>query len=142
MNMLEELEAGQPRNKLVDFDPGDTIRVEIQVVEGEKKRVQAFQGIVIQRRGSGPRETFTVRKVSGGVGVERIFPAHAPGLVGVKVIKRGKVRRAKLNYLRDRKGKAAQVKVRHTGTRTRGKKTVAPSDVPPDTQPEESAKEE
>jgi len=110
MARVEDVEAAQARKEFPDFGPGDTVRVEVQVIEGEKRRVQAFQGTVIQRRGSGPRETFTVRKVSGGVGVERIFPTYAPGIMDIKVVHRGKVRRAKLNYLRDRKGKAAAVK--------------------------------
>lgn len=110
MGRVEEVEAAVPRRKLPDFSPGDTVRVEIEVVEGEKRRMQAFQGTVLQRRGSGPRATFTVRKVSAGVGVERIFPVHAPGIVSVAVVQKGSVRRARLTYLRERKGRAAQVK--------------------------------
>jgi large subunit ribosomal protein L19 len=115
MTGIDQVEAQVTRKKLPEFRPGDTVRVEMEIVEGDKKRVQAFQGTVIQRRGAGPRETFTVRKISAGVGVERIFPACAPGLVGVEVVHRGDVRRAKLWYLRGRKGKSAQVKRRIPG---------------------------
>jgi large subunit ribosomal protein L19 len=131
MGRVDEVEAAVPRRKLPEFGPGDTVRVEIEVVEGEKRRMQAFQGTVLQRRGSGPRETFTVRKVSAGVGVERIFPAHAPGIVSVSVVQKGSVRRARLTYLRGRKGRAAQVK-RHqdqTGLR-RGAVEEAEPEVP------------
>lgn len=110
MARIEDIEALVPMKKLPEFRAGDTIRVEMEIVEGDKKRVQAFQGTVIERRGAGTRETFTVRKISSGIGVERIFPTHAPGLVGIEVVQRGDVRRAKLWYLRGRKGKAAQVK--------------------------------
>lgn len=96
-----------------DFKAGDTVVVEFKVLEGDKERVQAFQGIVIQRRGSGVTERFTVRKISDGVGVEKIFPLHSPLLVGLKVLKLGKVRRARLFYLRDLRG-ALKVKERRT----------------------------
>jgi len=95
--------------KFPSFAPGDTVKVQVQVVEGEKKRLQAFQGIVIQRNGSGMGTSFTVRKVSGGVGVERIFPLYSPMLSKITVVKRGRVRRAKLFYLRERKGKSARI---------------------------------
>jgi len=132
MVRLEEIEASQPRKGLPDFRAGDTVRVEVEVVEGDKRRIQAFQGTVIQRRGAGPRQTFTVRKISSGVGVERIFPACAPGLVSVEVVHRGTVRRARLGYLRGRKGKAAQVKrrleaagaAREAGGAAEGEETV------------------
>ncbi len=91
------------------FAPGDTVKVQVQVIEGEKKRLQAFQGIVIQRAGSGIGTSFTVRKVSGGVGVERIFPLYSPTISKITVVKRGRVRRAKLFYLRERKGKSARI---------------------------------
>jgi large subunit ribosomal protein L19 len=97
------------KRKFPSFAPGDTVKVQVQVVEGEKKRLQAFQGIVIQRSGSGMGTSFTVRKVSGGVGVERIFPLHSPMLSKITVVKRGRVRRAKLFYLRERKGKSARI---------------------------------
>jgi large subunit ribosomal protein L19 len=95
--------------KFPSFAPGDTVKVQVQVVEGEKRRLQAFQGIVIQRNGSGMGTSFTVRKVSGGVGVERIFPLYSPMLSKITVVKRGRVRRAKLFYLRERKGKSARI---------------------------------
>ena len=95
--------------KFPSFAPGDTVKVQVQVVEGEKRRLQAFQGIVIQRNGSGMGTSFTVRKVSGGVGVERIFPLYSPMLSKITVVKRGRVRRAKLFYLRERRGKSARI---------------------------------
>jgi len=98
------------RTDIPDFAPGDTLKVHVRVVEGTKERLQVFQGAVIARQGDGLRETFTVRKVSYGVGVERTFPVHAPSVAKVEVISRGDVRRAKLYYLRDRVGKAAKIK--------------------------------
>jgi len=100
------------RTDLPDFSPGDTVRVHVRVVEGDKERIQVFQGIVIGRRGDGTRETFTVRKISGGVGVERIFPLHSPSIDRIDLIRRGKVRRAKLYYLRELRGKAARIEER------------------------------
>ncbi len=94
------------------FRPGDTVRVNVRVKEGDKERVQAFEGVCIARRGAGVSETFTVRKISNGVGVERIFPVHSPMLAGILVVRRGAVRRAKLYYLRDVTGKAARIKER------------------------------
>ena len=98
------------RDDVPSFAPGDTLKVHVRVVEGNRERVQVFQGIVIRRKGSGSRETFTVRKVSFGVGVERTFPMHSPIVAKIEVVTRGDVRRAKLYYLRDRIGKAAKVK--------------------------------
>jgi large subunit ribosomal protein L19 len=98
------------RDDVPHFSPGDTIRVHVRVVEGNRERVQAFQGAVIARKGSGVRETFTVRKVSSGVGVERTWPVHSPSIARVEVVTLGDVRRAKLYYLRDRIGKAAKIK--------------------------------
>ena len=98
------------RDDVPDFAPGDTLKVHVRVVEGGRERVQLFQGVVIKRQGSGVRETFTVRKVSFGVGVERTFPVHSPILQRIEVVTRGDVRRAKLYYLRDRVGRAAKVK--------------------------------
>jgi len=137
MARIEDVEALASRKKLPAFRPGDTIRVEMEIVEGDKKRVQAFQGTVIQRRGAGTRETFTVRKISAGVGVERIFPVFAPGLVAVEVVHRGDVRRSKLWYLRGRKGKAAQVrrKIEGRGSRVNEEPEemeTAPAGVAPD----------
>ena len=98
------------RDDVPDFSPGDTLKVHVRVVEGTRERVQVFQGVVIRRQGSGARETFTARKVSFGVGVERTFPVHSPVLAKIEVVTRGDVRRAKLYYLRDRIGKRAKVK--------------------------------
>ncbi|MEE9473623.1 MAG: 50S ribosomal protein L19 [Acidimicrobiia bacterium] len=110
MNTLEELEGGLLRDDIPDFNPGDTVIVHVRVVEGGRERVQLFEGVVIARSGTGARETFTVRKVAFGVGVERIFPVHAPILAKIEVVRRGAVRRAKLYYLRDRVGKATRIK--------------------------------
>ncbi len=111
MNTIEEIEAAQLRDDIPDFGPGDTVRVHVRVIEGNRERVQVFEGVVIGRSGgSGARATFTVRKLSFGVGVERIFPLHAPILQEVEVTRRGDVRRAKLYYLRDRVGKATRIK--------------------------------
>jgi len=110
MNTLDSVEAAFIRDDLPDFGPGDTVRVHVRVVEGGRERVQVYEGVVIARSGGGLRETFTVRKISFGVGVERIFPVHAPIIQSVEVIRKGDVRRAKLYYLRDRIGKATKVK--------------------------------
>ncbi len=110
VNVIDMVEAEGIRKDIPRFAPGDTVKVHTKIIEGEKERIQVFQGIVIARRGGGARETFTVRKVSYGVGVERIFPLHSPRLDRIEVIRAGRVRRAKLHYLRGRKGKAAQVK--------------------------------
>jgi large subunit ribosomal protein L19 len=98
------------RDDVPDFAPGDTLKVHVRVVEGSRQRVQIFQGVVIRRQGEGARETFTVRKVSFGVGVERTFPVHSPVIAKIELVTRGDVRRAKLYYLRDRIGKAAKIK--------------------------------
>jgi len=109
MTDLQELEREQLRSDIPDFRPGDTVKVHVKVSEGDKERIQIFQGLVISRRGTGLRETFTVRKMSGGIGVERIFPLHAPVIDQIERIRRGKVRRAKLYYLRGLRGKAARI---------------------------------
>jgi len=109
---IAEIQKTQIRQDLPDFGPGDTLRVRVRVREGQKERVQPFEGICIGRKGAGLNETFMLRRVSGGVGVERIFPLHSPWIVGVEVVRRGDVRRAKLYYLRQRKGKAARVRER------------------------------
>ena len=110
MNTLDALDADSLRNDIPDFRPGDTVKVHVRVVEGNRSRIQVFQGVVIRRQGGGIRETFTVRKVSFGVGVERTFPVHTPVVEKIEVVTRGDVRRAKLYYLRDRVGKAAKVR--------------------------------
>ncbi|HMG41803.1 MAG TPA: 50S ribosomal protein L19 [Acidimicrobiales bacterium] len=110
MNPTDLVDQSSLRSDVPDFAPGDTLKVHVRVIEGQKERVQVFQGVVIARAGSGIRETFTVRKVSYGVGVERTFPLHTPTIARIEVVTRGDVRRAKLYYLRDRIGKAAKVK--------------------------------
>lgn len=110
MNTLDQVESSRLRDDLPDFAPGDTVRVHVRVLEGGRERIQIFEGVVIGRKGGGLRETFTVRKVSFGVGVERIFPLHSPIVAKVEVVRKGKVRRAKLYYLRDRVGKATRIR--------------------------------
>ncbi len=110
MEVLKAIEDAQKRSDIPDFGPGDTVRIQVRVREGDKERLQRFQGTVIQRRGSGLRETFTVRKVSDGVGVERIFPLHSPSIDNLEVLKRGRVRRSKIYYLRELKGKKARIR--------------------------------
>lgn len=110
MNATDLVDRAHLRTDLPAFGPGDTLKVHVRVVEGSRERVQVFQGVVIRIKGSGIRETFTVRKVSFGVGVERTFPMHSPIIAKIEVLTRGDVRRAKLYYLRDRVGKAAKVK--------------------------------
>jgi large subunit ribosomal protein L19 len=112
MNTLDALDAVSLRSDIPDFRPGDTLKVHVRVVEGNRSRIQVFQGVVIRRQGGGIRETFTVRKVSFGVGVERTFPVHTPIIDKIEVVTRGDVRRAKLYYLRDLRGKAAKIKER------------------------------
>ena len=112
MKPTDIVDQASLRTDIPDFGPGDLLRVHVRVVEGNRERVQVFQGVVIRRKGSGARETFTVRKVSFGVGVERTFPVHSPILARIEVMSRGDVRRAKLYYLRDRIGKAAKVRER------------------------------
>ena len=114
MNPTDLVDQSSLRSDVPDFAPGDTLKVHVRVVEGNRERVQVFQGVVIRRQGSGLRESFTVRKVSFGVGVERTFPVHSPIIARIEVVTRGDVRRAKLYYLRDRVGKAARVKEKRT----------------------------
>lgn len=110
MDSIKQLQASRLRSDLPDFGTGDTVAVSVRVREGDKERTQIFQGVVLQRRGSGFSETFTVRKVSGGIGVERVFPYQSPSVASLKVLRRGRVRRARIFYLRDRIGKRARVK--------------------------------
>ena len=112
MDALKIISGDSMKENVPAFGIGDTIRVDVKIREGERERIQAFEGTVIAKKGSGVAETFTVRRVSYGVGVERVFPLHSPNVAGVKIVRRGKVRRSKLYYLRDRVGKAAKVKER------------------------------
>jgi large subunit ribosomal protein L19 len=112
MRRLEEVQREGLREDFPDFRPGDTVRISVRVREGDKQRLQAFEGVCIGRRGAGMSETFTVRKVSGGVGVERVFPLHSPIVASIKVVRPGRVRRAKLYYLRKLSGKAARIRER------------------------------
>ncbi|GIV59216.1 MAG: 50S ribosomal protein L19 [Rhodothermaceae bacterium] len=111
-DMMKLVEATQLRDDIPDFAPGDTVNVHVRVIEGDKERIQQFQGVVIAFKGSGARRTFTVRKVSNGVGVERIFPLYSPKLAKIEVVRHGRVRRAKLYYLRERRGKSARIRER------------------------------
>lgn len=118
MSLMHAVEEGFKKN-ITDFNIGDTVRVSVKVVEGDKERIQPFDGVVIARRGGSTRETFTVRKMSFGVGVERIFPVYSPSIDKVEVVKRGSVRRAKLYYIRGKKGKAAKIKEKERVFQTR-----------------------
>jgi large subunit ribosomal protein L19 len=121
MNRLDTIEKAQMRTNIPDFQPGDTVRVHVRIKESEtKERLQIFEGVVIARKGGGIRETITVRKTSFGVGVERIFPLHAPIVDHIDVVRRGRVRRAKLYYLRNLRGKAARLRERDTRTASTG----------------------
>jgi large subunit ribosomal protein L19 len=113
-DLLLDLEKPSLKSGIPAFSPGDSVRVHVKVREGEKERIQMFAGVVIARRGGGSRETFTVRKVSGGIGVERVFPLHSPIIDRIEVERKGAVRRAKLYYLRGRKGKAARINEKQT----------------------------
>ncbi|NLI67883.1 MAG: 50S ribosomal protein L19 [Bacilli bacterium] len=110
--LIHNLTKDQLRTDIPDFRPGDTVRVHAKVVEGNRERIQVFEGVVLKRQNGGIHETFTVRKISYGVGVERTFPLHSPRIEKIEVVRRGKVRRAKLNYLRERRGKAARIQER------------------------------
>ena len=118
MQITDVVERAQLRDDLPDFRPGDTVKVHVRVVEGSRERIQVFQGFVLRRQGGGLRETFTVRKVSFGVGVERTFPVHSPSIAKVELVMRGDVRRAKRYYLRERTGRAAKIKEKRSPART------------------------
>ncbi|MBB6310263.1 50S ribosomal protein L19 [Xanthobacter tagetidis] len=133
MNIIQTLEAEQAtklaeKRAIPEFQPGDTVIVNVKVVEGDRSRVQAYEGVVIARSGGGLNESFTVRKISYGEGVERVFPVYSPLIDSIKVVRRGKVRRAKLYYLRDRRGKSARIAERQdTRADAKGKKAKAPA---------------
>jgi large subunit ribosomal protein L19 len=110
MNKIDAIEFEQMKKNIPVFKPGDTVKVNVKIVEGDKSRIQAFQGVVIKRQNGGLRESFTVRKISNGIGVERCFPLHSPVLDAIEVVTRGQVRRAKLYYLRKLRGKAARIR--------------------------------
>ncbi len=112
MNIIDAIEREQLRADIPQFDPGDSVKVHVKVVEGGKERIQVYEGVVIRKSHGGLKETFTVRKISGGVGVERTFPVHSPMLAKIEVLRKGKVRRAKLYYLRERSGKSARIEER------------------------------
>jgi len=118
MQITDVVERAQLRDDLPDFRPGDTVKVHVRVVEGSRSRIQVFQGFVLRRQGGGLRETFSVRKISFGVGVERTFPVHSPIIAKVELVTRGDVRRSKLYYLRERTGKAAKIKEKRSPART------------------------
>jgi large subunit ribosomal protein L19 len=129
--VVQAVEDRQLRSNIPDFQPGDTVRVHVRIKEGDKERIQAFEGIVIARKHSGVRETITVRKTSFGVGVERIFPLHASVIDHIDVVRRGRVRRAKLYYLRKLRGKAARIRERDTrGERARAAAAAARTTAP------------
>lgn len=110
MDLVKMIENAQLKTDITPFNVGDTVKVHVNIKEGARERVQVYEGVVLKRQGGGLTETFTVRRISYGIGVERTFPVHSPKLAKIEVIRRGKVRRAKLNYLRDRVGKAAKIK--------------------------------
>jgi len=135
MNILQTLEAEEvarlaEKRKTPDFQPGDTLRVNVRIKEGERERVQAYEGVCIARAGGGLNENFTVRKISYGEGVERVFPIYSPSIDSIEVVRRGKVRRAKLYYLRGRRGKSARIAEKQD-RRTRGTETEVVIDAPP-----------
>jgi large subunit ribosomal protein L19 len=129
MNTLQTLDAESLRSDIPEFRAGDTLKVHVRVIEGSRSRVQIFQGVTIRRQGGGLQETFTVRKVSFGVGVERTFPVHTPVIESIKVVSRGDVRRAKLYYLRELRGKKAKIKEKRDTVPVKG--TAAPKDDSP-----------
>jgi large subunit ribosomal protein L19 len=125
MEVMKNVEAPQMRSDLPEFGAGDTLRIHVKVIEGEKERLQVFQGVVLGRRGGGMRASFTVRKVSDGVGVERIFPLHSPSIAKIEVVRRGAVRRAKIYYLSELKGKSARIREKRPAAATKGRAAKA-----------------
>ena len=110
LNLVEEVTASQLRDDIPDFKAGDTVRVSVRIIENKKERIQNYEGVVIQRRGHGVSETFIIRKMSSGIGVERIFPTHSPSIAKIEVVKHGRVRRARIHYMRGRAGYASRIK--------------------------------
>ena len=132
MNVLDALDAASLRKDIPQFRAGDELKIHVRVIEGNKSRLQVFQGIVIRRQGDGLRETFTIRKVSYGVGVERTFPVHTPVIEKIELLKKGDVRRAKLYYLRDLRGKAAKIKEKRDGIEGYGDGITSTPDLTPE----------
>ena len=132
MKQIEQIEKSYLRDDLPDFRAGDSVKVHVRIKEGDKERIQVFQGVCIARRGGGTGATFTVRKISQGIGVERVFPTHSPNLAKVEKVRSGSVRRAKLNYLRKLTGKSARIKELRTDIKktSTGKKAAKTSDSP------------
>lgn len=139
MNVLDALDAASLRKDIPQFRAGDELKIHVRVIEGNKSRLQVFQGIVIRRQGDGIRETFTIRKVSYGVGVERTFPVHTPVIEKIELVKKGDVRRAKLYYLRDLRGKAAKIKEKRDGIEGYGDGITSTPDLTPESTPELAA---
>jgi large subunit ribosomal protein L19 len=133
---VREIEKAALKDKIPDFRVGDTVRVEVEIIEGDRTRTQPFEGVVIARKGAGPRETFTHRRIASGVGVERTFPLHSPRVATLKVVRRGKVRRSKLYYLRRKVGKKARVK---EGRLRRARAEAAEAEAPPEETVEEES---
>ena len=138
MNIIDRLEAELVRKDLPRIIPGDTVKVHVRVKEGEKERIQIFQGVIISIRGGGMRASFTVRKVSSGIGVERVFPLNSPSIAKIEVLRHGKVRRAKLYFLRKKLGKAGRLKEVRKDTAKAPRAAVAPQSVAADSSPEAS----
>ena len=136
MNVLDALDAASLRKDIPQFRSGDELKIHVRVIEGNKSRLQVFQGIVIRRQGDGIRETFTIRKVSYGVGVERTFPVHTPVIEKIELIKKGDVRRAKLYYLRDLRGKAAKIREKRDGVEGYGDGITSTPELTPELTPE------
>lgn len=132
MNVLDALDAASLRKDIPQFRAGDELKIHVRVIEGNKSRLQVFQGIVIRRQGDGLRETFTIRKISYGVGVERTFPVHTPVIEKIELLKKGDVRRAKLYYLRDLRGKAAKIKEKRDGVEGYGDGITSTPDLTPE----------
>jgi large subunit ribosomal protein L19 len=140
MNKIDLIETARLRDDLPEFRPGDTVKVHVRVVEGSRERIQVFQGVVIRRQGGGLRETFTVRKMSFGVGVERTFPVHSPSIGKLEVVTKGRVRRAKLYYLRELRGKRARIRERREpGTAVSQAPAASTAAEPDDASPPEAA---